>query len=150
MTGRWTRSAIDADSFLDPAVRAKIIGADADLGQKLVPPGVARVTLVGKVMLGVWGYLTSFDTYFRLGFGAMADKRGEKTAFFRVDDSSLTLLGEFHARHSEELSSLSEQYTTLTFGGGYSNRPLPLAKVIDIYGFQRGYNAGGRALPANS
>lgn len=145
-----TMRGIDADSFLDQAVRAKIIRAYANLGQKLVPPGVARVTLVGKVMLGVWGCLPSFDTYFRLGLGAMADERGEKTAFSRVDNSSLTLLGEFHARHSEELSSLSEQYTTLSFGGGYSDRPLPLAKVIDMYGFQRGYNAGRRALPADS
>ncbi|MDN3935685.1 hypothetical protein QWJ39_05095 [Arthrobacter sp. YD4] len=145
-----TMRGIDADSYLDPSVHAKIIGAYAELWPKLVPPGVARVTLVGKVMLGVWGCLPSFDTYFRRGFGAMADRRGEKTAFSSITDRSLTLLGEFHARHSEELSRLSEQYTTLTFGGGYSNRPLPLAKVIDMYGFQRGYNAGRPALPANN
>ncbi|MFS0715740.1 hypothetical protein ABC337_03625 [Arthrobacter sp. 1P04PC] len=145
-----TMRGIDADSYLDPSVRAKIIGAYSDLGQKLVPPNVARVTLVGKVMLGVWGCLPSFDTYFRHGFGGLADKRGEKTAFSRVNDRSLTLLGEFHARHSEELSSLSEQYTTLRFGGSYSDRPLPLAKVIDVYGFQRGYDAGRRARPAYS
>lgn len=132
---------IDADGFLDPAVRAKIIEAYSALRKALVPLDVAHVTLVGKVMLGVWGCLPSFDTYFRRGFGEMADQRGERTAFSKLNDHSLRLLGEFYARHSEEISSLSEQYTTLTFGGEYSARPLPLAKVIDMYGFQRGYVA---------
>lgn len=54
-------------------------------------------------------------------------------------DSSLNLLGEFHDRHHEEIASLAAQYTTLGFSGESTNRPLPLAKVIDMYGFQRGY-----------
>lgn len=62
-----TMRGIDADSFLDPSVRAKIIDAYAELWPKLVPPGVAHVTLVGKVMLGVWGCLPSFDTYLSAG-----------------------------------------------------------------------------------
>ena len=69
----------------------------------------------------------------------MADKRGEKTAFQRVNDRSLSLLGEFYGRHDEEIVSLSAEYTTLDFGGEFTARRLPLAKVIDMYGFQRGY-----------
>lgn len=97
------------------------------------------MTLVGKVMLGVWGCLPSFDTYFRRGFGKMADTRGEKTAFHRVNDRSLLLLGDFYGRHHEEIVSLAAQYTTLGFDGDFTVRRLPLAKVIDMYGFQRGY-----------
>lgn len=97
------------------------------------------MTLVGKVMLGVWGCVPSFDTYFRRGFGQLADRRGERSAFNRVNDHSLTLLGEFHDRHREEISELAGRYTTLAFGGGFTTRPLPLAKVIEMYGFQRSY-----------
>lgn len=136
-----TMREIDADNYLNPAARAEIIGAYAALRKALVPDGVTHVTLVGKVMLGIWGCLPSFDTYFRRGFGKMADKRGEKTAFHRVNDRSLILLGEFHGQHYEEIASLTAQYTTLGFGGDFTARPLPLAKVIDMYGFQRGYAA---------
>jgi len=69
---------IDADSYLDPAARAQIIRAYTALRVALVPDDVSHVTLVGKVMLGVWGCLPSFDTYFRLGFGKMTDTRGRK------------------------------------------------------------------------
>lgn len=136
-----TMRAIDADSYLKPDACAEIIRAYKALQDALVPSGIAHVTLVGKVMLGVWGCVPSFDTYFRQGFWQLANKRGEKTAFNRVNDQSLTLLGEFYSRHRDEVSRLASQYTTLAFGGEFTNRPLPLAKVIDMYGFQRGYAA---------
>lgn len=136
-----TMLQIDADSYLNPLARAEIIGAYGALRKALVPDGIAHVTLVGKVMLGVWGCLPSFDTYFRRGFGKMADKRGERTAFHKVNDRSLSLLGEFYGRHHEEITSLTAEYTTLDFGGEFTARRLPLAKVIDMYGFQRGYAA---------
>lgn len=130
---------IDADSYLNAGARLEIIGAYEELRKALLPVGVAHVTLVGKVMLGVWGCLPSFDRYFRQGFGQLADKRGEKSAFNWVNDHSLGMLGEFHSRNQHEISTLASQYTTLTFGGDFTSRPLPLAKVIDMYGFQRGY-----------
>jgi hypothetical protein len=58
-----------------------------------------------------------------------------------VNDRSLILLGEFHTTQHREISTLAAQYTTLTFGGEFTSRPLTLAKVIDMYGFQRGYAA---------
>lgn len=134
-----TMRELDADSYLDPPARAEIIRAYTALRMALVPGDVSHVTLVGKVMLGVWGCLPSFDTYFRRGFGKMTDTRGEKTAFHRVNDRSLMLLGDFHGRHHQEIVSLAAQYTTLGFDGDFTGRPLPLAKVIDMYGFQRGY-----------
>ncbi|MGO4251502.1 hypothetical protein AB4Y81_04460 [Paenarthrobacter sp. TAF1] len=136
-----TMREIDADSYLNPLARAQIIGAYDALRKALVPDGVAHVTLVGKVMLGVWGCLPSFDTYFRRGFGKMAERRGEKTAFCRVNDLSLSLLGEFMGRHHNEIASLAVEYKTLDFGGEFTARCLPFAKVIDMYGFQRGYAA---------
>jgi hypothetical protein len=136
-----TMRAIDADNYLNEGARMEIIRAYNALRKALVPDDIRHVTLVGKVMLGVWGCLPSFDKYFRQGFGQLADKRGEKTAFNRVNDRSLILLGEFHSKHQDEISTLAAQYTTLTFGGEFTSRPLPLAKVIDMYGFQRGYAA---------
>lgn len=130
---------IDADGYLDPSNRAIIIRTYRELREALVPDGVTHVTLVGKVMLGVWGCLPSFDRYFRQGFWQLASKRGEKTAFNRVDHHSLELLGAFCNIHQDEISRLAARYTTLDFGGDFTNRPLPLAKVIDMYGFQRGY-----------
>lgn len=92
-------------------------------------------------MLGVWGCLPSFDRFFRQGFWQLANERGEKTAFNRVSKQSLTLLGEFYSLHHEESSRVEAQYTMLSFGGEFTERPLPLAEVIDMYGFQRGYSS---------
>ncbi|SDQ03685.1 hypothetical protein [Arthrobacter crystallopoietes] len=134
-----TMRSVNADSYLDEEARTEIIGAYKALRKALVPEGVTHVTLVGKVMLGVWGCVPSFDTYFRRGFGHLADKRGEKSAFNRLNNLSLTLLGEFHDRHRDEISDLAGRYTTLAFDGEFTARPLPFAKVIDMYGFQRSY-----------
>jgi hypothetical protein len=134
-----TMKFMDAEDYLDANARKEIIGAYKKLRQALLPDGVTHVTLVGKVMLGVWGCLPSFDTYFRRGFGQLADKRGERTAFSKVNDRSLTLLGDFHDKYREEISALASGYTTLGFDGGFTSRHLPFAKIIDMYGFQRGF-----------
>ncbi len=132
---------MDADSYLNPDARAEIIQAYTALRKALVPDGIRHVTLVGKVMLGVWGCLPSYDRYFRQGFWQLANKRGEKTAFNRVSHDSLTLLGDFYSLNQDEISRVAAQYTTLTFSGDFTDRPMPMAKVIDMYGFQRGYRA---------
>lgn len=77
----------------------------------------------------------------------LADQRGERTAFDRGSDRSLALLGEFHSRHRDEIFGLASHYTTLCFAGEFTSRPLPLAKVIDMYGFQRGYRTCPRSSP---
>lgn len=134
-----TMRTIDADSYLKLDAQVAILNTYRELRAVLVPSTVSHVTLVGKVMLGVWGCIPSFDTYFRRGFRQLAADQGHKAAFNRVSPASLTLLGNFYEAHREEIGALAARQSMLTFEGKPTGIRLPLAKVIDMYGFQKGY-----------
>jgi hypothetical protein len=132
---------IDASDYANEAARNNILAAYEDLRQALLPEGGTHLTLVSKVMMGVWGVIPSFDTYFLRGIRQLADTRQERSAFGSVSHKSLTLLGDFYDQHRPEIDLLARQHTTLDFAtGAVTTRPTPLAKVIDMYGFQKGYS----------
>ena len=88
--------------------------------------GVASDILVTKVLLGVFGCVPAFDTYFRKGFGVSTFSKG-----------SLRRIGSFYAAHAEEIDGLRQP--TLDFITG---RPSEIiytrAKVIDMAFFVAG------------
>lgn len=132
---------IDAQPFGDPDAQELILSAYGDLRRALLPEGGAYRTLVSKVMMGTWGTVPSFDTYFIKGFRSLAETRKDKAAFNTIGSRSLTLLGEFYAQNKTEIDGLAQQTTTLDFiTGEVTSRPLGRAKIIDMFGFQKGYN----------
>lgn len=98
-------------------------------------------TLITKVMMGTWGVLPSFDTYFVKGFRSLAETKGEKAAFRTVRSPSLDLMGQFYQQNKEEIDSLTERFTALDFESGeLTQRRCPQAKIIDIFGFHKGFH----------
>ena len=52
---------------------------------------------------------------------------------------SLDLLAEFYQTHAAEIETLAAQVTTLDFGTEtFTSRHITRAKVIDMFGFERG------------
>lgn len=132
---------IDADLFGEPDAQEVIFAAYAALREALLPQGGSHRTLVSKVMMGTWGVLPSFDTYFVNGFQSLAETERETAAFNGVGRRSLTLLGEFYAQNRTEIDSLAQRFTTLDFTTGeVTDRPLSRAKIIDMYGYHQGLN----------
>lgn len=135
-------NGLDAGDYADPHARRAILAAYGDLRSVLLPEGGSHTTLVSKVMMGVWGVIPSFDTYFIKGFRRLAEGRKEETAFRTVTDDSLTLLGQFYSDHRTEIDALTEQHTTLDFASGHlSSRTITGAKVLDMFGFGAGYRS---------
>lgn len=131
---------IDADRYHEGDVRALLLETYSGLYKVLLPKGGRGVTLVSKVMMGVWGVLPSFDRYLIKGFRRLADSPAEQSAFNQPSDRSLTLLGEFYFTHATEIDRLAKEFTTVDFSTGQpTDRHLTRAKIIDMFGFQSGY-----------
>ena len=88
--------------------------------------GVASDILVTKVLLGVFGCVPAFDTYFKKGF---------RVSTFSM--SSLRRVGSFYAEHAEEIDGLRQP--TLDFHTGTQSEVLyTRAKIMDMAFFVAG------------
>ena len=97
----------------------------ADLRHALRPLQASDI-LVTKVMLGVFGCVPAFDTYFKKGFGVSTFSKG-----------SLRLVGEFYRAHAEKIDGLRQP--TLDFTTGQpTTRLYTRAKVVDMTFFIKG------------
>ena len=94
-------------------------------------PVEASDILVPKVMLGVFGCVPAFDTYFKKGFGVSTFSRG-----------ALRRVGEFYRANASVIDRLREP--TLDFTTGQpTTRLYPRAKVVDMTFFIAGGYPGG-------
>lgn len=93
-------------------------------------PVEASDILVTKVMLGVFGCVPAFDTYFKKGFGVSTFSPG-----------SLRLVGDFYRANASTVDSLRQP--TLDFTSGQpTTRLYTRAKVVDMVFFIEGWYQG--------
>lgn len=94
--------------------------------RRAIRPVEASDTLVTKVMLGVFGCVPAFDTYFRRGFGVSTFSKG-----------SLRRVGEFYRANAARIDQLRQP--TLDFTTGQpTTRLYTRAKVVDMIFFIEG------------
>ena len=99
--------------------------AAADVRDALRPLQASDI-LVSKVMLGVFGCVPAFDTYFKKGFGVSTFSKG-----------SLRLVGDFYRANAAAIDALRRP--TLDFSTGQpTNRLYTRAKVVDMVFFIKG------------
>ena len=114
----------DADDYSEG--RSDLI---LDVGERLraaFPKG-ATDTLVTKIMLGVFGCVPAFDTYFKQSFGTWS-----------FDRSALERIAEFYALNAGAIEK--HRIPTLDFAtGSDTKRRYTRAKVIDMVFFTAGY-----------
>ena len=97
----------------------------ADVRDALRPIQASDI-LVTKVMLGVFGCVPAFDTYFKKGFGVSTFSKG-----------SLRLVGEFYRANAAKIDGLRQP--TLDFTTGQpTTRLYTRAKVVDMIFFIKG------------
>lgn len=90
----------------------------------------ASPTLVTKVMLGVFGCVPAFDTYFKRGLGV-----------WTFGPSSLTKVRSFYDQHAVSIES--HRSHTLDFATGLpTERRYTQAKVVDMILFTAGMGPG--------
>ena len=121
---------IDVDKYTDENINKLII-----CGERIVEELKIREkqkntdTLVTKIMLGVFGNVPAFDSYFR---------NGSKLGAF--NKYSLEEISRFYDKHSKTISDKAIKIKTFEYHSGKaSNRSYTKAKIIDMIFFIEGY-----------
>lgn len=121
---------IDVDSYSEENIE-KLLDCYNDIKKILSGDGKYKVsdTLITKIMLGVFGNVPAFDSYFK-------DGSGLKT----LNKESLGEIYNFYKNHKEVISEEAIKIKTFDFCNEVkSNRSYTVAKIIDMIFFIEGY-----------
>ncbi len=95
----------------------------------------AHLILVTKIMLGVFGFVPAFDTYFAKTFRNMFKP---ECCFSTLNAQSLECIKEFYLANNTEIDELSAQIFVTDFSNGQKTKlNYPKSKIIDMYGFTK-------------
>lgn len=94
------------------------------------------LTLITKILLGVFGFIPAFDNYFCNSFRAISNGQ---CSFRKVNVKSLSFIKTFYESNKTTIDRLSsETFTTDFITGQKTTINYPKAKIIDMYGFTAG------------
>ncbi len=125
---------IDVDSYNDPIVQDKLVKAAQGIREALKENDNSfnpTETLVTKIMLGVFGNIPAFDTYFSNSFGVRT-----------VNEKGLDRIYDFYSQNKEVKKAIDDfKIHTLDFTTGKETKiKYKKAKIIDMVGFVQGIN----------
>lgn len=103
--------------------------------------GSARVTLVTKIMIAVFGCVPAFDSFFTRGMARVHAplERKQRVAFHALDRQRLRRLSEFYLANQTEIDDLRAESRTVRFpDGSVTGHRLTRAKIVDMYAFNLG------------
>lgn len=128
---------IDVDKYDDENIKI-ILCIYNEIKEILAPNKNRHLSLVTKVMLGVFGCIPAFDEYFCNTFRELF--KG-KCGFRAVNKESLSLIHEFYQENKFSINILSNETFTIDFKlGTKTSINYPKAKIIDMYGFNKSFN----------
>jgi len=128
----WT---IDIDNMEDKNIQI-VLNIYNDIKNITIEDNNSHLTLVTKIMLGVFGFIPAYDQYFGNTFREIFDS---ECGFRSVNENSLKCIREFYINNKVDIDSLSAATFTKNFHTGQpTDINYPKAKIIDMYGFQKG------------
>lgn len=102
----------------------------------IIPDNHQPLTLTTKILLGVFGNVPAFDTYFRK---TMKHVFMGRSAFSTFSVKNLMLLNEFYLSNRDEIDRVSRSQKLLSFDGSVCEvHNYPKIKIIDTYAFNKG------------
>jgi hypothetical protein len=127
---------IDADTYTEENIKI-ILNIYNNVKQLLIENGNADLTLVTKILLGVFGFIPAFDQYFCNTFREIF---ADKNCGFRVVNSkSLNCIKDFYEQNKIEIDKLAAETFTTDFKTETKTlNNYTKAKIIDMYGFTAG------------
>jgi hypothetical protein len=129
---------IDVDNYDEKNIKT-IIAIFADLKKILIKSRNADLTLITKIMLGVFGFVPAYDQYFCNTFRAIF--RDEECGFRKLNTNSLTFIKIFYETNKEVIDKIANETFTKDFRTGNETKiNYPKCKIIDMYGFTLGFN----------
>ncbi|NLT50267.1 MAG: hypothetical protein GXX85_05045 [Ignavibacteria bacterium] len=114
----------------------KLLKVYKEIRNLIINDQQSHLTLVTKIMMGVFGCVPAFDQYFCNTFRALA----EGTCGFRsFNQNALTQLYNFYIANHTNIDADRNQRKTIDFStGNPTNYNYTKAKLIDMYGFTKG------------
>ena len=126
---------IDVDKYDDKNIKT-IIKIYSDIRSLLIINNNSDLTLVTKVLLGIFGFIPAFDNYFCNSFREIS---GGQCGFRKVNEKSLLHIRRFYESNKNAIDKLSAETFTKDFLTGQDTTVnYPKAKIIDMYGFTAG------------
>jgi hypothetical protein len=126
---------IDADNYDEKNIQT-IIKIYKDIKICLINKDNSDLTLITKILLGVFGFIPAFDNYFCNSFRAISDGH---CGFRKLNIKSLSFIKTFYESNKATIDRLSvETFTTDFMTGQKTTVNYPKAKIIDMYGFTAG------------
>ena len=124
----WT---IDVDNYNEQNIQT-IIKIYNDIKERLIEKDNQDLTLITKILLGVFGFIPAFDKYFCDTFRQISNG---KCGFRVVNENSLNFIQQFYEANRDAIDQLAEGTFTKDFTTGEAKINYPKAKIIDMYGF---------------
>jgi len=125
---------IDVDKYDEKNIEL-ITNIYKEIKNRLIPNGNTDLTLVTKLLLGVFGFIPAFDNYFCETFRKHFNGR---CGFRRVNKVSLSFIQNFYRENKSSIDNLSNNtFTTDFLSGKKTEIKYPKAKIIDMYGFNK-------------
>lgn len=130
---------IDIEDYNEKNIKM-IIEIYNGVKNRLILNGQSDLTLITKILLGVFGFIPAFDNYFCNRFREIY---AGQCGFRKVNLDSLTFINRFYETNKTMIDKLSaETYTKDFITGQNTTINYPKAKIIDMYGFTAGQIAG--------
>ena len=104
-------------------------------GNQITPFENPSRTLVTKIMMGVFGIVPAFDTFFSDVFGSLYPGKGFHSGDFSPD--CLDAIYDFYLQNKQQLDSIKIPVIDF-YGKPIEGMYYKKAKLIDMYGFTRG------------
>lgn len=137
---------IDVQDYTDSLKIAHIFGIYNCIAKKLKQQNVSPTnTLVTKIMMGVFGCVPAYDSYFTNKFRELFMPR---CAFRSVNKKSLQCIYDFYDSNKKELDSIN--INVIDFSGNRTSMTYKIAKLIDMYGFTQGLEIANKKKKTNS
>ena len=123
--------SIDVDNYEENIVN--IIEIYNGIKDRLILNRESDLTLITKILLGVFGFIPAFDSNFCDTFRVLS--KG-KCGFRKVNKKSLCFIHNFYQENKQTIDNLSAKtFTTDFLTEGKTIINYPKAKIIDMYGF---------------
>jgi len=126
---------IDAHTFNEENIE-RLIETYNGVKGSLIKGSNAHLTLVTKIMLGVFGSVPAYDRFFIDSFSSIF--KGQ-CGFRSFNKKSLSCIQKFYCDNSKVIDKLSTEKKTIIFATGQrTGLCYPRSKIIDMYGFTKG------------
>lgn len=127
--------SIDVDSYNEENIRT-ICTIYNEIKRIIIDNGSTHLTLVTKILLGVFGFIPAYDNYFGNTFRSIFEG---KCGFRSVNKKSLDCIRQFYEANKSEIDNHSSKIFVKEFStGNASNLTYTKSKLIDMYGFTKG------------